>query len=82
MRPLKVLQTKSLEAANGGVLSKKMFLKILQISQENTCVEVYFPSLRPATLLKRDSNTGAFLWSRWNSYKTPTLTEHLRTAAS
>ena len=33
---------------------KKLFLKILQYSQENTCV--------PATVLKRDSTTGVFLW--------------------
>ena len=30
------------EAATGGVLFKKMFLKILQISQENACVGVAF----------------------------------------
>ena len=42
----------------GGALQKKVFLKISQISQENTCVGVSFG---PATLLKRDSNTGAFL---------------------
>ena len=30
------------EAAAGGDLWKKMFLKILQISQENTCVGVSF----------------------------------------
>ena len=41
------------EAATGGVLWKKLFLKILQFSQE---------SCRPATLLKTHSNTGAFLW--------------------
>ena len=31
-----------LEAATGVVLWKKMFLKILQNSQENTCVRVFF----------------------------------------
>ena len=30
------------EAANGDVLSKKVLFKILQISQENTCVGVSF----------------------------------------
>ena len=39
---------KSSEAATGGVLWKKLYLKILQYSQE---------SCRPATLLKRDFNT-------------------------
>ena len=29
------------EAATGGVLSKNVFLKVLQISQENTCVGVF-----------------------------------------
>ena len=45
------------EAAIAGVLLKKGFLKISQISQENTCVGASF---RPATLLKRDINTGIF----------------------
>ena len=30
------------EAATGGVLSKKVFLEILQNSQENTCARVFF----------------------------------------
>ena len=30
------------EAATGGVLQKKVFLKIMQISQKNTCVGVSF----------------------------------------
>ena len=30
------------KAATGGVLWTKLFLKILQISQENTCVEASF----------------------------------------
>ena len=41
------------EAATRGVLWKKMFLQILQYSQE---------SCKPATLLKRDSNTVVLLW--------------------
>ena len=44
---------------------KKLFLKTLQYSQENTCVGVFFKKMlqyfRPATLLKTDSNTGVFL---------------------
>ena len=43
------------EEATGGVLWKKLFLQILQYSQE---------SWRPATLLKTDSNTGVFLWRK------------------
>ena len=52
------------EITPGVVLQKKVFLKILQISQENTCIGASFnkvASLRPATLLKRDFNTSAFL---------------------
>ena len=46
--------------------SKYVFLKILQISQENICVSLFLINvhgLRPPTLLKRDSNTVAFLWN-------------------
>ena len=41
--------------------SKLVFWKISQISQENTCLGV-----RPAALLKRDSNTIVFLWNLRN----------------
>ena len=37
---------------------KKVFLEILQNSQENTCVRA---GVRPSTLLKRDPGTGVFL---------------------
>ena len=50
------------EAATGGVLWKKLFLKISQYSQE---------SCRPTTLLKTHSNTDVFLWMLRN------LKEHL-----
>ena len=40
------------EAVKRGVLSKKLFLKISQYSQENTCVGFSF--------LRRNSNTGAW----------------------
>ena len=36
-----------IEAATNGVLLKKMFLNISQISQENTCVGVSFLKFRP-----------------------------------
>ena len=45
------------EAVARGCSVKKVFLKILQNSQENTCA-----GIRPVTSLKRDSGTGAFLW--------------------
>ena len=49
---------------------KKTVIKILQISQKNTCFGVSFliklQALRPVTLLKRDSNTIIFLWNLRN----------------
>ena len=45
---------------------KKLFLKNLQYSQENTCGGVSFLVKLQKTLLKRDSNTGAFLWKLRN----------------
>ena len=56
------------EAATRDVLQKKLFLKIQQYSQENTCDGVSFlidlRASRPATFLERDSNTGRHLcWS-------------------
>ena len=50
----KVIRTSLSEAAARGVLCKKVFLEISQISQENTCARVSFlikSGLRPATLL-------------------------------
>ena len=45
---------------------KKLFLKILQYSQENIWVGVSFlmkmQAFSPLALLKRDSNTGVLLW--------------------
>ena len=42
---------------------KKVFLKISQNSQENTCVGVSFLQVLGLQLYeKRDSNTGVFLW--------------------
>ena len=54
------------EAATWGVLSKKVLLKILQNSQENTCARLSFSIKLQALFLqlygKRDSGTGVFLW--------------------
>ena len=42
---------------------KKVFLKFLQNSQENTCARVsLWQSCGPAALWKRDSGAGVFLW--------------------
>ena len=49
---------------------KKVFLKILQNSQENTCARVSFLTKLQASCLqlyqKRDSGTGVLLWILWN----------------
>ena len=55
---------KFLKSNEQGVFYKKS-LKILQYSQENTCVGVSFlikmQTFRSTTLLKEDSNAGVFL---------------------
>ena len=49
------------EAATKGVLHKKLFLKILQNSQENTCARVsYFNKVACNFIKIRDSGTQAF----------------------
>ena len=61
-----------------------MFLKILQTSQENTCVGVLFhevASLQPASFLKRDSNTSVFL-EVCETFKNTYSEEYLKTTAS
>ena len=58
-----------------------LFVKISQYSQEDTYVEVAFTALRPATLLKRDSNT-VFSSEYWEISKNTYFEEHPRTTAS
>ena len=64
---------------------KKVFLEISQNSQENTCNRVSFltklqawgqslfsnkvEDLRPATLFKKASGTGVFLWILWDFHE-------------
>ena len=57
----RTLQVK--QQVSEAVVCRLQFLKILQTPQENICVWVYE---RPATLLKRDFNTGVFLWNLQN----------------
>ena len=52
----------STEAVTGGVLWQKVFLEILQNSQENTCARVSF-------LIKLGPGTGVFLWILQNFKK-------------
>ena len=74
------------EAAIAGVLQEKVFLEILQNSQENTCARVSVlnkvTGLWPATLLKK------ILWHRCfpvnfcQMFKNTFFTEHLWASAS
>ena len=52
---------------------KKVFLEISQNSQENTRARVSFfdkvAGFRPATLLKKRSGAGVFLWVLWNFWE-------------
>ena len=67
------------EAAIGGGLWKKLFLKLLQYSQENMCDGV--PSTRvPAILLKGDSKQ-VFTCQYCEIFKKIYFEEHLRKAA-
>ena len=64
---------------------KKMLLKISQFSWENTCVGVSLIKLqgwRPATLLKKYSNTQVFSCEIWKTLKKTYFEEHLQTTAS
>ena len=52
------------EATTGGVYKKRCSKKLRKFHRKATVLESLFnkvAGLRPATLLKRDSNTGAFL---------------------
>ena len=60
---------------------KKLFFKISQYSQKNNCVGVFFlikmQTFTPATLLKGDSNTVAFLTIFKKIFKNSYFEEHL-----
>ena len=60
--------------------AKKMFLKILQYSQENTCVRVSLQAFRSVILLKRDTNL--FSCEYCETFKNTNFEEYLRTTAS
>ena len=65
---------------------EKMFLNILQNSQENTCARVSFLIKLETSGLqlywKRDSGTGIFLWILQNFWEQLFFTEHLWTTVS
>ena len=58
-----------------------MFLKILQYSQENTCVELSLQAFRFAILLIRDTNAYVFL-RILRTFKEHHFEEYLRTTTS
>ena len=64
---------------------KKVFLKVSQNSQENSCAKaslsIKLQSSSVKLYLKRGSGTGAFVWIWW-IFKTIYFIKHLRTAAS
>ena len=62
-------------------VSCEVFLKISQISQENTCVRISLQAFTPATLLKTDSTTGVLPWNLQN-FKNTYFEENLWTTAS
>ena len=68
-----------------------MFLRNSKYSQENTCWSLFLiklRALRPATLLKRESSTGIFLWilvfssEYFEFFKNTYFQKYLRTATS
>ena len=64
------------DAATRGVLYKKVFLKILQNSQENTCTSLFFhkvAGLRPTTLSKKRLWHGCFTVNFVKFLRTPFL---------
>ena len=74
------------EAATRGVPFKKVFLEILQNSQENTCARVSFfdkvAGLRLATLLRKDTRTKVFSCEFWEFSNNTFFTEYLQAIAS
>ena len=59
--------------------TRKLFLKISQYSQENTCVEISFlikmQAFRASALLKRDSKADVFC-EHWEIFKNTYFEEH------
>ena len=59
-----------LEAATGGVLYKKVFLKFAQCSQKNTCVGA-------SQLYKKETPIKVFSWEYCKIFKNNDFEEHL-----
>ena len=55
------------KAASGAVFCKNAVLKTFALfTGKQVCGILFVEALRPATLLKRDSNASIFLWVLWN----------------
>ena len=71
------------ESATGGVLYKKMFLKISINLQENTCARVSFLiKLLACNFIKRETLAQVFSCEFWEISKNTLFTKHLWTTAS
>ena len=68
----------NLRSSRPGVFFKTVVLRnFVKFTEKHLCQSLFFqqscrPGLRPATVLKRDSGIGVFLWVLWN------FSEHLR----
>ena len=60
------------EAATGGVVWKKVFLKISQNSQENICVGVFF------LIILKETPTKVFSSEFWKIFKNNLFIKHFR----
>ena len=74
-----------IEAATRGVPYKKEFLKILQNSQENTCVRVTFLiklHAEACNFIKKETMAQVFSCEFYEIFKNTSFTEHLRPTTS
>ena len=72
------------EAANGGVICKKVFLEISQNSQENTCSRVSFLiklQAEACSFIKKETLAHLFSCKFGEIFKNTFFTEHLRVTA-
>ena len=72
------------EAATGGVPFKKLFLKILQKGQENTCARVLFSTnfqIKVRNFIKMETLAQMFSCKFCEIFKNTFFTEHLRKTA-
>ena len=69
------------EASTGGTLWKRYSKKFCNIHKKTTVLESFLNKVAGLQGIKRDPNTGVFLWILKN-FKDTYFEEHLRTAAS